>query len=230
MIYFIHGEDQALTRSEALNLLKAAKKEKKEILRLDGLKISLNELIQAFESNSLFGQDKLIYLENFFQRNKSKNKEEILTYLKASEILPDLIIWEKKEISGTTLRWLPKNWDYRVFKIKQSIFSFLDSLTPYNQETNLSLLRKASSKDGPELVFYMMAKRIRDLLLAKELGKKGLVGAPWQIGKLIKQSQAFTIEKLLTIYKKLLNIDLDIKTGGSFMPLDWHLDLLLTRL
>ncbi|GAI75303.1 unnamed protein product, partial [marine sediment metagenome] len=211
-------------------LTEQAKTENKEIFRLDGLKIDLNQVLQSLESSSLFGQEKLIVIEGLFSRIKSKEKDSIIKYLKKEKISPDLIFWERKEISGTTLRWLPKEWQYQVFKTPTIIFKFLDSLRPGNQTQILGLLLNSIKKDSAEMVFYMLARRIRELIIASDIGKEGLKGAPWQIGKLMSQAKNFTLEQLTTVYGKLLEIDIDIKTGRSFMPLDWHLDLLIVDL
>ena len=236
MILFLHGDSQISSRERLIELVNQAKVEKKEIIRLDGLKADLNQVLQALESSSLFGQEKLVIIEDLFNRPKSKEKEAIIKYLKKETIVPDLIFWEKKEISGTTTRWFPKDWQYQIFKTPVSIFKFLDSIKPSNQKEMLTFLKESIKKDSPEMVFYMLARRIRELVIALDLGKRGLKGAPWQIGKLISQAGNFTqhqedagqaLGQLKSIYAKLLDIDIDIKTGRSFMPLDWHLDLLI---
>ena len=230
MIFFLHGDNQVLSRVKLNELIENAKSEKKEIIRLDGLKANLNQVLQTLESSSLFGQEKLVIIEDLFSRPKSKERETIIKYLKKKNIIPDLIFWEKKEISGTTTRWLPKEWQYQVFKTPTIIFKFLDSIKQNNQKQMLTFLKQSIKKDSSEMVFYMLARRIRELIIAIDLGKEGLKGAPWQIGKLVGQSKNFSLDQLKEIYAKLLNIDIDIKTGSSFMSLDWHLDLLMVDL
>ena len=67
----------------------------------------------------------------------------------------------------------------------------------------LTFLKQAIKKDSPEMVFYMLARRIRELIIALDLGKEGLKGAPWQIGRLIHQAKNFTLEQLTSIYQRL---------------------------
>jgi len=226
LIIFIHGDNQLQSREKLNQLIADAKKKDKEIIRLDGLKINLSPILQALESVSLFGQEKLIVIENLFSRQKSKKKKKITNYLKKQTIKPDLILWEKKKISGTITRWLPKQWKFLEFKTSAVIFKFLDSFKPDNQKQIYKFLKKSILQNNEEMVFYMLAKRVKDLIIAKDLGEKGLKGAPWQKGKLINQAKCFTIENLKEIYQYLLKIDFDIKTGSSFMDLDWHLDIL----
>lgn len=227
MIYLLHGDNQVESRKKLTDIIEQAKEERKEIIKLEGLKVNFNQILISLESASLFGQEKLVVIENLLSRPKSKEKEKIIKYLKKETIAPDLVLWEKKGISGTTLRWFPKNWQIQLFKTPVIIFRFLDSIRPSNTREMLILLKEAVKKESPELIFYMLARQIRLLILAKDLGKKGLSGAPWQIAKLLRQTSSFTLKQLTNIYQKLLKIDIDIKTGQSLMPLDWHLDLLV---
>lgn len=230
MIYFLHGDNLVLSRNKYNQLISQAKLEKKEIISIEGKTVTLTKLIQSLESSSLFGHDKLIFIENLFTRQKSKEKDNITKYLKNEKISPDIIFWEKKEISGKTLRWLPKNWQYQLFKTPVIIFKLLDSIKPNNNQQTINLLHQCLKLNQPDMIFYMIIRQIRLLVLAKELGKKGIKAAPWQIAKLLKQANNFTIKQLTNIYKKLLKIDISIKTGKSLMPLDWHLDLLVLSL
>jgi len=178
LIFFLHGDNQVLSRVKLNELIENAKSEKKEIIRLDGLKANLNQVLQTLESSSLFGQEKLVIIEDLFSRPKSKERETIIKYLKKKNIIPDLIFWEKKEISGTTTRWLPKEWQYQVFKTPTIIFKFLDSIKQNNQKQMLTFLKQSIKKDSSEMVFYMLARRIRELIIAIDLGKEGLKGEP----------------------------------------------------
>ena len=230
MIYFLHGDNQVNSRQKLTDLVDLAKQDKKEVVKLNGLNLKLTDVLQNLETSSLFGQDKFIIIENLFSRPKSDEKDKIIKYLKKEKITPGLIFWEKKEISGTTLRWLPKTWQYQLFKTPVIIFKFLDALRPNNTSQVLSLMHDCLKNQETEMVFYMLARQTRLLIIAKDAGRKGLAGAPWQIARLLNQAGFFTLKKLVNIYKKLLKIDTDIKTGQTFMPLDWHLDLLIANL
>lgn len=230
MIYLFHGDNQVASRKKLTDLVAQAKREKKEVIGLNGLKVNLTQVLSALESSSLFGQEKLVVIENLFSRLKSKEKGEIINYLKNQPIKVDLIFWEGKIIPGTTTRWLPKNWQIQEFKTPVVIFKFLESLRPGNTNQMLNNLHQSIEKNNPEMVFYMLVRQIRLLILAKDSGRRGLFGAPWQINKLLNQANYFTLEQLINLYQKLLAIDIDIKTGRSFMPLDWHLDLLIASL
>lgn len=230
LIYFLHGDNQLLSRERLGEIICRAKNEEKEIIRLEGKITNLTEVKQALESQSLFGEEKLVVIENLFVRQRSKEKDEIVKYLKTDEILCDLVCWESKIIDGRSLRGFSKDWQILVFKTPAVIFKFLDSLKPKNTTQMLTLLRSSIKVDSPEMVFYMFASRIRQLIIAFDLGKEGLSGAPWQIGKLVSQAKKFSLERLIKLYRQLLEIDTNIKTGKTLMPLDWHLDVLLANL
>lgn len=230
MIFLLHGGNLVASRQKLNDLIDNAKKSQKEIIRLEGKVVSLAELKQSLESQSLFGQEKLVVLEGIFSYQKSKEKEDIIKYLKTEKISCEFVLWEAKAIDGRSLRNFPKDWQFLLFKTPVVIFKFLDSIRPKNQRQMLALIQRSIRVDSEQMVFYMLASRVRQLILASYLGKKGLKGAPWQIGKLVHQAKNFSQDQLIKIYQKMLKIDTDIKTGKSIMPLDWHLDLLITSL
>jgi DNA polymerase III delta subunit len=226
MIYLLHGEGQSESRSSLLEFISKAKEDKKEVVKIDGKTVNLPDLRLALRAETFFSSQKLLILESFFSRPKSKQKDKILNFLKKKQTNQDIVLWEGKKIPGTTTRWL-KNWQIKEFSRPVLIFKFLESLTPNNTAAALKLLKSCLKKDAPELVFYMLARQIQNLILAKDLGEKGVLGAPWQKKKLILQAGKFTLNNLTSVYNKLLNIDADIKTGKSLMPLGWQLDFLL---
>ena len=76
-----------------------------------------------------------------------------------------------------------------------------------------------------------MARRIKSLLIAKDLGKNGLSKmAPWQQAKLLNQAGKFETKTLLFCHRQLLEIDWHQKTGQAFLPLASQLDLLVTSI
>lgn len=237
----LHGDNRVVSRSELTKFVSEAKEKDREIIRLDGLVVSLTDIIQAFESPSFFAKEKLIVIENFFSRQKSKEKEQILDYflkffekdcpfLDERTVLKEVVFWEGKEISPATVKKL-KGWQLKKFKTPPVIFKFLDSFRPENKRELLFLLKSSIKNTSTEFIFYMLVRRLSQLILAKELGKEGLKGlAPWQQGRLVSQAKKFTLEQLTSIYQRLLKIDTDIKTGQTLMDFSWHLDLLVVGL
>lgn len=200
-----------------------------EIVNLDGEKLNLTQLRQTLESISLFNQDRLIVIENIFTRRSSKERTEILGHLKLSNPA-NVILWEEKPIDGRTLAPF-SGAKIQRFDLSRTIFKFLDSVFSGNRKISLSLLKQCLTQDTPEMIFYMFSLRVRSLIIALDLGEKGLTDMPrWQQNKLIFQAKKFGLEKLLIVYKQLLKIDIQQKTGKNIIPLSSQLDLLIAYL
>jgi len=200
-----------------------------EVINLEGDKINLNDLKQAIESKSIFGEKKLIVVSNLFSRRPSKEKEELLKYCR-QENPENLIVWEGKKIDG---RLLSHFLSARIeqFDLTPIIFRFLDYFSPTNKKHSLILLRQCLTQEPPELVFFLLCRHIRDLIIAADLGKKGLNHLPsWKQDKLISQAKMFGLQKLINLYGQLLQIDYQQKTGRSTLSLASQLDLLIANL
>jgi DNA polymerase III delta subunit len=228
MNYFLHGDYHLQSRIFLLDLIDKAKELNKEVIELNGEKIDLNELIQATMSNSLFGGEKVIVIENLFSRRKSTLLDDILNWLKNYEESNELIFWEKKKIGKVAQRKLPKNITVKEFKTPVIVFKLVDLLSPKNKKQTLIMLEKALITDPAEFLFVMIARQIRLMIMAK--GGEKLKGAPWMIGKWKKQASEFEMESLINSYQKLYKIDKEIKTGKTLMPLAWHLTMWVSEL
>ncbi len=231
----LHGDNQPASRESLGQLVAQARQKDREIIKLDGLIASLTDFKQALESLSLFGKEKTVVVENFFSRQQSKEKKEILEYflnenssLKKTVSIK-VIFWEAREISAAVVRKI-KNWQVKKFKTPLVVFKFLDSFYPGNSKQTFSLLNLIDKKNI-DFAFYMLARRVNQLILAKQEVKNGLKSlASWQRGKLYKQAGRFSLNQLLDFYKKLLEIDTVLKTGKTLMGLEYHLDLLTATL
>jgi len=229
MFRIFHGDNIVASRKALFAAKEAAKN--KEIVSLDGKKTSLTDLKQALEARSLFGQEKLVMVENLIslKHKNIKTQEqirEIFDYLKSLSVNTDLILWEGKQIDGRVLTPF-KNAKIQLFKTPAIIFKFLESIRPANQKITLSLLEDCAKTEPIELIFYMIVRQIRLLLLVKDLGKKGVHLAPWQYYQLTKQADYFTMEKLKKIYRDLLKVDFKQKTGQLPFDLGKVIELLL---
>ena len=222
----IHGENNLISRKR---LSEKTASYKNEIIRLDGNKICLSEVKQALESYSLLSQDKLVVIENLFSRRPGKEKEEILDYLK-NNAFNNLIIWERKKIDGRTLASFRKE-KIEKYDLSTVIFKFLDSFWPGNQKNSLFYFHQCLKSEPPEMIFFLFCRLISQLIIALDLGEKGLEKmAPWQKSKLIRQAKKFSLEKLISLYRNFLEIDFSIKSGASPIPLASLLDLLIASL
>ena len=232
----LHGDDLVKSREALTDQKQQAKEEDQEIISLLGKSLELSSLVQALESNSLFGKKKLVVIENLFSLPKSRTKDKVLTYLKNQSTISNqqltikLVIWEEKQIDGRLLKSFSKA-KVKSFKLPTVIFKFLDFLEPNNPKSTLSLFHQILKTENPEMVFYMVARRVRELIIAKDLGKVGLTKcAPWQQSRLLSQANKFSLEELLKIHRDLLKIDWQVKTGRTGLSLETLLDLLIADL
>lgn len=220
MITLLHGDNITASRKEIDSYKIAASG--KEIVYLSGSTLTETDLIQALESNSLFGNNKLVIIENLLGGRKKLEFENILN----SNQDKDIILWESKEIGKTIINKLPKSTNIKLFKIPTVIFKFLDSLTPLNIKYSLNLFHESLKTSEPEMVFFMMIRQFRNLLIIKDLGASPSLN-PWQARNLTNQAKSFTMDKLMSIYQKLLQIDLENKTGASPFSLTRQIELLI---
>ncbi len=225
----LHGENNLLSRQRLFSEMENFKnKTQSEVLKFDGQSVKLMDLRQALEPSSLLGGSSLIVIENLFSGRLSKEKQKIIDYLKKA--LPqNLIVWEGKKVDGRMLSFLKTG--VLKFDLTPLIFHFLDSFFPGNTKNSLTLLHQCLEQEPPEIVFFMLARQIKQLILAADLGQKGLKQMDnWRAEKLIRQAQKFTLIKLMKIYRQLLKMEVLQKTGRIPFSLSYQLDLLVASL
>ena len=232
MIIILHGEDTVKSRLE-LEKLKN-QKSSHEIVNLNGSKLELTELLQAFEAKSLFGQDRLVVIENFFtEKRKGKEQDKIVEYLKALDQEIELIIWEGKELNRSSFRLFPQA-EIKIFKLDPALFRFLETLKPGDQKKMVESFRQALVQEDVNLLFHMLIRQFRLLLFVKDGQKKGLEEfdrmADWQKAKVGQQAKYFTNDELSAIYHRLLEIDYREKSGLAPQLLTQTLELFLVKL
>lgn len=246
MIYIYHGENNTASRNAYFSQLQILKKQLPlaEIINLNGEKINSTDLTEALETNSLFGNQKIIQIEGLFGRKRSKEKENLIQKLIVNsnsllgETNTEILIYESKQISPAVLKNLSnpptggKSCRINEFKLSKSLFQFLDNLRPGNRIQSIKLFRESVKGDSAELINFMLIRRITELLLAISGESKNLTGIyqEWQKQKLIQQAKFWKEKQLLEFHKRLLEIDEAIKTGSTPLDLTTHLDILIGSL
>lgn len=224
----LHGENLLNSRLVLGQKIGAYKIKDYEIVKFSGAEINLTAVKQALESLSLFSSNRLVVIENFLSSPRSLEGKKILDFIKKGAF-ENLILWEGKKIDGRRLTSLKVQTI--SFDLSPIIFRFLGSLAPDNQKNSIYWLHQCLVPDPPELIFYMLTRQIRLLILAADLGSKGLTGMPeWRKEKLINQAKKFGLKKLLKLYRQLLEIDYQQKTGQTPFNLTFQLDLFLATL
>lgn len=228
MITLIHGDDTAASRSFFID----RKKRTAAPITLEVDKITLTEVVQILSGGGLFGEEKDLFIESLLtKKKKSAELTAILTELSDHKDA-NIYLWEGKEIDKRTLTSL-KNAENRLFKLPQSLFQFLDSLSPGNPRL-LPLFHQVLETVEPEMVFFMLIRQLRLLLALSDPGddmiEEGKHLAPWQQTKLMKQVKQFDTQTLTDAYRKLYEIDLAAKTGALAIPLTASIDIWLLEL
>ena len=212
MITLLHGDNIEASRLELTGMM--TKNIGKEIRILDGKHLDETALIQAMESNSLFGSNVIVLIENLFTPlgRKTKRIKEIVQLLDTTTQTIDCICWEPKELSKETQSFFTSKIVSRLFSIPKTIFIFLDAIKMNNSKTLLLLAEDLFTTSAPELVWSMMVSRVRQLIQIQS-GVAPAKLQSWQVSRLTNQSRSFTMDKLLKSYSNMLDLEYKLKTG-----------------
>jgi len=123
-------------------------------------------------------------------------------------------------------------------KIEVDIFQTIDALAQKNKKGAFLLLRKhLVNGESPIYLLSMLQYQFRNLLAIKELAEKGLMYDsivkksglhPFVVKKNYFQCKNFSMQDLKSIYKKMFQIDLQVKLGK--MDTEAALDLLVSSI
>lgn len=221
----LHGENQVQSRKALSEVVRQAKKDGLEVTRLSGEDLDKEKLLTAVRSQALFGGDHLVVVEDFFATFKSASKTLKEIPLDGAQ----LVFWESKPLSKSSVSGLDRNFEILEFRIPVSVFKFLDSLAPNNVHIALKLLQQAVKDDSADFILLMIARQVRLLIWAK-LDPKTLKVAPWQRSRIIEQAKKWDKDKLLSFHTELLNLDRANKRSRLPEDLSASLDLLVAGL
>jgi DNA polymerase-3 subunit delta len=108
-------------------------------------------------------------------------------------------------------------------KIEADIFRTIDAIAQKDRKTALKMTREHLNKgDAPLYLMSMINYQFRNILAVKDMIEKGTpypvmvkeLGAhPFVLKKSVAQAQRFSLIELKRIYRKLLQLDVEIKTG-----------------
>lgn len=233
MITIIHGDNIA----ESRNYFQELKQKHKDFILFDGNKLTITDLVQNIEGSSLFGDTRIIFIEELLTKLKKTDKQskEIFNFIAKNSKDSTFVLWESKEISKGNLS-LFKDAAVKFFKLPKNIFLFLDNLKPNNSKSLLNLFHQAlDSGIKEELILFMLQRQFRILLALSDTAEKNPIDelarmAPWQMGKLERQTKYFNLAQLKNIYNKLYEIEIGQKTGGLSLSLSQSIDFLLMEM
>jgi len=225
MITLIYGDDTDKSREKLNEILE----NKTPITRVNFEKVTFEELINAFESQDLFEQKRTVVFENI--KNNSlfdKILDKLLSFKNNS--LVDIVLWSDEAMDT---KFLVKLKDVKAypFLLPKFLFPFLDTLLPNQGKKSVELLAKVRESMADELIFFMIVKRIRTLLLLKAGNSTDFDETSrmqsWQLSKMSGQLNAWNEKKLISFYEKLFSLETGMKTSTLPLTLGQHLDILL---
>lgn len=225
-IYIYHGDNIGESRKGLSLLLDEVKAKGAEIIYLDGTRSTRAELESVLHSGNLF-YNQVIVIEGLLARMRGKEKDELVKVVASYAGSKVLALWEPKEVTKVALAPLTTA-KVAVYKTPAVIFKLLESLYPGNYQVVRELLKETARGADPAFIFIMLARHIGSLLIAKSGDQNKLI--PFQRSRLINQAAKWEERELVAYHKKLLNIDLTIKSGRTKLDYLTHLDLTLATL
>lgn len=163
-----------------------------------------SEILVSLQSMSLFDSERLIIVEN-------PSEEEL--FLDPPTLVDSLtlILWFDHEISPkkAIYEWVKKNGQMFFFPEAKdaSVFPFLDYLAAQDRKAFLEIEKlKRSGFDVHyfiTMVFYLLRNLVNTPKNAPQFVKD----------KLSRQRKNFSMERIVNLYKEILEIDFKIKSG-----------------
>lgn len=110
-----------------------------------------------------------------------------------------------------------------------SLFNFLDALLPGNSKKIIADYQTLIDNGyAGEEIYYMVVDHVRYLVIANDLGVKGLVGMhQFRQSKIVSQAKRFSQKQIVSIYKKLFEVEVaqKLKRVGEGSPFSMEEDL-----
>lgn len=220
----LHGENILQSRNALNALLELARAEQKRIIRLEAKKLESKNLSEELGADSLFGESRIILIEELHSLPTSARKTQLIKQIGAlSSEDAEIILWEKRQLTPTMLKQFSAARN-QEFKLTKYLFNWLDTVNGHFK-LNKKMFESAVEQDGEMMAFTMLIRQVRLLIQVKEGQVASL--APFMVSKLKKQADTFTLQQLLTFHQRLLNLDLAQKTSTDTLNMKQELELLL---
>ena len=212
MIYILHGENA----DDSGKYLKSLLLQYKDIpkVRLTD-KDKLEIFLEAVYAEDLFETNKLVVCQNWLSTKKIKIKS--LQKIPQNRIV---IFWEESKLTSLQTEKIKTDIQIKEFKPNATVFWFLDSLSP-DFLKSVKYLPQISS-DKKNLLVWNLLLRVSLLIAAKsQIGREKSQAffkrniQSWQWDKISRQSDLFSLNKLVELYRGLLRLDYTIKNSVS---------------
>lgn len=226
-VTLIHGDDVPAVRQRLTQ--EQDRYVDTEIVRLNGETTTHTDIVFAQQNISLLAEKKLLLIQGFFSGRWTKEKEAVAKFLGSSTAIHPVIFWEDKLVEKTKWqKFFPKAREIPC-KLPQLLFAFLDMVGSSDAKSLLTHFHQLLKQKEAEIIFVMLVRQVRMLLIVAD-GEVPPSLSSWQLQKFRRQSQFFSVPKLVSLYRQLLAIDVKIKTGASPLTLPQLLDIFLCTL
>lgn len=219
MFHIIAGEDTSKARARLVELKKSLTD--KGVTFTELTESSLDELSWKLSSPSLFESPEGYFIDSLLHKKKIQEKISGLDLASTH-----LIGFDTKTYEPALRRMYPTA-TIEYFKLPSSLFSFLDLFIPGKAKQCVPLLKEIMVDPNDPMIFFLLRKRIRDLILILSGGKPSAKQA-WQVQRLAAQANQWTLESLQKFYLNLFQIEKNIKTSSMTSDLQKSLETLIT--
>ena len=206
-MFIFHGDNQSASRQAFLVRKNTDKARNLHVVEFSGPNLIYSDLVNSPETVSLFGQQSLIVIEDFFTgKHAGREKEQIAKYLKENTS-KDVLFWESKNVS-MQLKSFPAG-SIAKFDLPKHLFDYLETFS-------VSILHQTLEDSEPQVVLFLLVRQLQSLIAVSD-GK--VANLPdWKAAKLRHQAAKFTVPRLLQLHHQLLEID--YRQKNSLSPLD----------
>jgi len=192
MIFIFHGDDQY--KSQQAYQAKLAEYQNFEQLHFDHKSIDFEKLNQFINSGSLFGNDKLLILDNPFSLVKI-SLDKLQKIIQNNHDV-DIVIWQERPLKPTENNIFGKATVFK-FPLDKKLFATLNALRPGNIHSFCGLYQETISQEPFELFFFWLKNNIR---------------------KNLTTYSKFPNDRLKNTYLKLIEMEYQYKNGLLMQP------------
>lgn len=230
----LHGDDMVRSRQRATEIIQTVRSPALTIIRATIKKPQDALALMHQPQDTLFAETVGYCFDNLLSATfATKQKELITQVITALEQQPWCICWEGKTLSPTQLKQLTA-FQIAAFPITNTLFQLLESLrpqpTPHHQTQTLHLLQTTLQHHDVHLLFAMLVRHFRQLLIVKTGAQTIDNIHPYARSKLTTQATSFTVPQLTTAVQKLATLEQQLKSSHLGLSLEQSLALFFLEL
>lgn len=226
MLTILHGEHHVKSRDALTQQFDQARQNGKTVVKLGAKQLDPQSLQNALQSQSLFGEERHIFIEELHSLPKSKKRDELIQIIKAAATENEITLWEKKLLSATDIKAFPGS-RATAFPLAKVMFTWLGAITGDKSATAktrmLKLMQQTIDSDGEQFAFAMLSRQVRLLMEAKDSAESANP-------RTVSQARSFSWPQLFQLHKELLLIDRNFKTSATALTVTNQLELLFVTL